>query len=87
MVLSLHHVHMKTPDPKKTIQYYIDNFGATIKGEMNGGYMLDLHGLQINVTTIMATQNHHQYHGIEHLAVETTDFTATMAQPHKVGGE
>ena len=55
MVLSLHHVHMKTPDPKKTIQYYIDNFGATNKGEMNGGYMLDLHGLQINVTTIMAT--------------------------------
>ena len=87
MALSLHHVHLKTPDPKKTIQYYIDNFGATIKGEMTGGYMLDLHGLQINVTTIMATQNHHQFHGIEHLAMETTDFTGTMAKLRANGVE
>ncbi|MSO91587.1 MAG: hypothetical protein EXR01_08500 [Acetobacteraceae bacterium] len=85
MTLSLSHVHLKTPDPKKTIQFYIDNFGATIKGEMASGYQLNLHGLQLNVTTIMATQNHEQHHGIEHLAIESTDYDSTMATVRKNG--
>ena len=80
MTLALQHVHLKTTDPKATIQYYIDNFGATIKGSMpNGGYQLDLHGLQLNVTDKVATQNHEQHYGIEHMAVTTTDYPATMA--------
>ena len=57
MSLAVQHVHIKTEDPKKTIQYYIDNFGATIKARPPGrGINLDLHGLQLNVTDINKEQ-------------------------------
>jgi extradiol dioxygenase family protein len=79
MAITVNHVHHKSTDPKKTAQYYIDNFGATIKGQMAGsGLQLDLHGLQINITEIMTTQNHEQHLGLEHLAVNTDDYTGTM---------
>ena len=31
MAMEIGHVHIKTYDPKKTAQFYIDNFGATTK--------------------------------------------------------
>jgi catechol 2,3-dioxygenase-like lactoylglutathione lyase family enzyme len=81
MALAVQHVHLKTRDPKATMQYYIDNFGATYKAEMAGrGVQLDLHGLQLNITTLIAEQNHEQHYGIEHMAVTTDDYPATMAQ-------
>jgi catechol 2,3-dioxygenase-like lactoylglutathione lyase family enzyme len=81
MTFKVQHVHLKTPDPAETIQFYIKNFGATIKGQMAGnGYQLDLHGLQLNITTKIATQNHEQHYGIEHIALETTDYPGTMAR-------
>ena len=46
MTFAVHHVHLKTPNPRQTAQYYIDNFGATVKAENPGrGLELDLHGL------------------------------------------
>ena len=33
MAMSIGHVHIKTYDPKKTAQFYIDNFGATLKND------------------------------------------------------
>ena len=56
MAMEIGHVHIKTYDPKKTAQFYIDNFGATMKNEApNGNIQLNLHGLQLNVTTISST--------------------------------
>ena len=86
MAFAVQHVHLKTTDPKQTAQYYIDNFGATMKSEIPGrGVQLDLHGLQLNVTTIIAAQNHEQHHGIEHMAVSTEDYAGTMANLRKNG--
>ncbi len=80
MTFALHHVHLKTPDPEATAQFYIANFGATIKARPPGrGINLDLHGLQLNITNINADQNHEQHYGIEHIAVQTDDFDGTMA--------
>jgi catechol 2,3-dioxygenase-like lactoylglutathione lyase family enzyme len=79
MAFTMNHVHLKTPDPDATIKFYIENFGATIKGTMAGGYQLDLHGLQVNVTDKNATQKHHQFYGIEHMAVNTTDYDGALA--------
>ena len=46
MEITIGHVHLKTADPKKTSQFYIDNFGAVMKREVPGrGFQLDLHGL------------------------------------------
>jgi len=80
MALMMNHVHLKTPDVTATVEFYKKNFGATYKADMNGGVQLDLHGLQINITTKMATQNHEQHYGIEHMALTTDDYVGTMAQ-------
>ena len=43
------------------------------------GCQLDLHGVQLNVTTIIADQNHEQHVGIEHIAIETDDYAGAFA--------
>jgi extradiol dioxygenase family protein len=59
MAMQLGHVHVKTrDDPQKVAKFYIDNFGATLKRENPGRRcQLDLHGVQLNVTTINPEQN------------------------------
>ena len=83
----LGHVHIKTrEDPQKVAKFYIDNFGATVKREIPGrGCQLDLHGVQLNVTTIIADQNHEQHVGIEHIAIETDDYAGALANFEKNG--
>ena len=86
MGLTVQHVHLKTREPALTVRYYIENFGATLKGEIPGrGFQLDLHGLQLNITGLIASQNHEQHYGIEHLAVETSDYSGTLAQLRQNG--
>ena len=86
MTFNVQHVHLKTPDPQKTAQFYIDNFGAKMKAEIPGrGVQVDLHGLQLNITTLISAQNHEQHYGIEHMAVDTTDYAGTLAQLRKNG--
>ena len=81
MAYAVQHVHIKTRDPKTTAQFYIDNFAATLKAEIPGrGLRLDLHGLQLNVTGLISSQNHEQHYGIEHIALETDDYPGTVAK-------
>ena len=81
MAFAVQHVHLKTRDPKQTVQFYVENFGATMKAEIPGrGFQLDLHGLQLNITDLIAVQNHEQHYGIEHMAVDTDDYPGTLAQ-------
>src|SRR5213082_2786939 len=81
MAMEIGHVHIKTADPKATTQFYVDNFGATLKREVPGrGFQVDLHGLQLNITTVIPTQNHEQHHGIEHIALQTDDYAGTLAK-------
>ena len=88
MALTVQHVHLKAHNVEKTIQYYIENFSATVKSEMVGrGWQLDLHGLQLNITGIISEQNHAQYYGIEHMAVVTDDYPATIAKLRSNGVE
>ena len=86
MTFAVQHVHLKTRDPNATAQFYIDNFGAKLKGEIPGrGVRVDLHGLQLNITGLIAVQNHEQHYGIEHMAVETDDYAGTLATMRKNG--
>jgi predicted enzyme related to lactoylglutathione lyase len=89
MTMQLGHVHIKTrDDPQKVAKFYIDNFGATVKRETPGrGCQLDLHGVQLNVTTINADQNHEQHVGIEHIAIETDDYPGAVANLKKNGAQ
>ena len=86
MVITFQHVHIKTRDVATTVQYYIDNFGATKKTEIVGrGWQLDLHGTQLNITGVITEQNHEQHYGIEHLAVVTDDYAGTLARVRENG--
>jgi catechol-2,3-dioxygenase len=86
MSFEIGHVHLKCADPKKTADYYINNFGGKLLAEIPGrGFRVDLHGLQLNITVKIDTQNHAQYLGIEHLAVQTDDYASTMATVRKNG--
>jgi predicted enzyme related to lactoylglutathione lyase len=86
MAFAVNHVHLKTPDPAATAKFYVENFGATIKEDAGPrGLRLDLHGLQLNISTIIATQNHEQHLGIEHIALNTDDFTGTLAKLKAAG--
>ena len=80
MGIGVHHVHLKTRDPKKTMQFYVDNLGATLIAEVGRGYRVNLHGLQLNITTLVDTQSREQHHGIEHIAVDTDDYAAALAR-------
>jgi catechol 2,3-dioxygenase-like lactoylglutathione lyase family enzyme len=86
MAISFQHVHIKTRDVAATVQYYIDNFGATRKTEIPGrGWQVDLHGTQLNITTLISEQNHEQHYGIKHMAVTTDDYSGTLARLRENG--
>jgi predicted enzyme related to lactoylglutathione lyase len=88
MALSFQHVHIKTRDVAQTVQYYIENYGATKKAEMPGrGWQLDLHGTQLNITGIISEQHHQQHYGIEHMALVTDDYAGTLATLRENGVE
>ena len=74
MALSLNHVHLKSPDPHKTAQFYIDTLGATKIADVGEvGVRLDLHGLTLNVTRHIETQTREQKYGMEHIAIDADD--------------
>ena len=80
MGFGIHHLHVKTHDPKKTMQFYVDTLGATLIAEVGRGYRVNLHGLQLNITSLIDTQTREQQYGLEHVAVDTDDYTAALAQ-------
>jgi catechol 2,3-dioxygenase-like lactoylglutathione lyase family enzyme len=81
MTIGMHHVHVKTRDPKATLQFYVDNLGATLTADRGArGYTVNLHGLQLNITPIIDSQTREQHYGLEHIAVDTDDYPGTLAR-------
>ena len=81
MAIGIHHVHLKTRDPKQTMQFYVDNLGATLIAEVGArGYRVNLHGLTLNITTLIDTQRREQHYGVEHIAVDTDDYSGALAR-------
>jgi catechol 2,3-dioxygenase-like lactoylglutathione lyase family enzyme len=86
MAFEIQHVHIKTKDPKKTAQFYVDNVGASYVAEIAGrGHRLNLHGLTLNITTIIDAQKHEQHLGIEHIALNTDDYAGTLGKMRENG--
>ncbi len=79
MSLSLNHVHLKSPDPHATAQFYIDTLGATKIADVGEiGVRLDLHGLTLNVTKHIETQTREQKYGMEHIAIDAEDIQGVI---------
>ncbi|MGH7036821.1 MAG: VOC family protein [Stellaceae bacterium] len=86
MAYEIQHVHLKTRDPKATAQFYIDNFGARLLAEIPGrGVQISLSGLQLNITTLIEAQKREQRYGIEHIALETDDYSGMLARLRQNG--
>jgi catechol 2,3-dioxygenase-like lactoylglutathione lyase family enzyme len=82
MAFKINHVHIKTSDPQKTANFFVDNLGGKVTAENRRGaavsYRLDLHGLNMNVTGFLAEQKLEQHYGMEHLALDADDFPGTV---------
>ncbi len=80
MAFKMNHIHLKTPDPEKTAQFYVDTLGAKIVGQAGAnGLRLDLHGLSVNITKFIEGQSREQIYGIEHIAIDTDDLDNVVA--------
>jgi lactoylglutathione lyase len=79
MALKLNHLHIKTKDPEKTARFYVDTFGAKILSKSpRGGYRVDLLGLDLNITDLLADQTREQKYGMEHIAIDTDELDALV---------
>ena len=93
----VNHIHLKSPDPKKTAQWYVDMFGATVVSEGRGlgdssTVRMDIDGTRINVTSAPAGETLPEgtaisHYGLEHFGFGTDDIDAAMAKLEAGGAE
>ena len=90
MAFRINHLHLKSPEPRKTVDWYVENVGAKIVSERtapNGRttYRLDLHGVPLSVTEFLEEQKLGQFYGLEHVAIDADDFAAQVAKIKAAG--
>jgi len=61
MGFRINHLHLKTPDPRTTADFYVEFAGAKIVSERAGPdgrktFRLDLHGVPLNITDYLPEQ-------------------------------
>jgi catechol 2,3-dioxygenase-like lactoylglutathione lyase family enzyme len=90
MAFKINHLHLKTPDPRKTANFYLEYLGAKIVSERttpNGrtSLRLNLHGVELNVTDFLEEQKLEQFYGLEHVAIDTDNFAGEVAKIRAAG--
>jgi lactoylglutathione lyase len=89
MAFQINHIHIKTRDPRKTVEWFVKNLGAKIAAENKSGdkvaFRLDLHGLGMNVTDFLDGQKLEQHYGMEHLALDTDDLSGEVEKLKAAG--
>jgi catechol 2,3-dioxygenase-like lactoylglutathione lyase family enzyme len=83
MGFRVNHLHLKTPDPRRTVDFYVKFAGAKIVSERTGAdgkisFRLDLHGVPLNVTDYLTDQKLEQHYGLEHVAIDAENFAAEV---------
>jgi len=90
MAYRINHLHLKTPDPQATADWYVKHVGAKIASERTGPdgrktFRLNLHGVELNVTDFLTDQKLEQFYGLEHVAIDTDDFAGQVAKIKAAG--
>jgi catechol 2,3-dioxygenase-like lactoylglutathione lyase family enzyme len=90
MAFRINHLHLKTPNPKKTADFYVEYCGAKILKEYNrpngtANYCVDLHGVELNVTEYLEEQKLAQFYGLEHVAIDTNNFDGEVKKIKSAG--
>lgn len=79
MTFKMNHLHLKTKDPEKTAQFYVETMGAKVVNRSPSGTIrIDLHGLEINVSEFLQQQKREQKYGMEHLAIDTDELDSLI---------
>jgi len=85
-MLKLNHLHLNTREPEETVKFYVENLGATVLNRSpRGGYRLNLHGLELNVTKFLADQTREQKYGMEHIAIDTDELDTVVEKLKRQG--
>ncbi len=98
MVTAFHHVHIKSKDPRGSVQWWVDMFGAKVLPEFEFGTMLftpvDMDGVQINITghapeeaAGMADPQSIPFFGLEHIGLLVDDMDDVLARFAEQGRE
>src|SRR6266478_3204037 len=90
MAFRINHLHLKTPNPKKTADFYVEYTGAkvvkeNIRPDGSKNFRLDLHGVELNITEFLEEQKLDQFYGLEHVAIDTDDFASEVANIKSAG--
>jgi len=90
MAFRINHLHLKTPNPKKTADFYVEYCGAKILKEYKrpndtANYRVDLHGVELNVTEYLEEQKLAQFYGLEHVAIDTNNFDGEVKKIKSAG--
>src|SRR6266536_435018 len=90
MAFRINHLHLKTPDPKKTADFYVEYTGAKVVKENtrpdgSKNYRLNLHGVELNVTQFLEEQKLGQFYGLEHVAIDSNNFDGEVAKIKSAG--
>jgi catechol 2,3-dioxygenase-like lactoylglutathione lyase family enzyme len=90
MTYKINHLHLKTPDPRKTADWYVQHVGAKIVSERktptgHTAFRLNLHGLELSVTEFLEEQKLGQFYGLEHVAIDTDNFAGEVAKIKAAG--
>jgi len=96
MAFSLHHIHIKSKDPRASAVWWMDMFGGRILPEIEFKSMLftpvEFDGVRLNITTpapgeddIIADVPLIPYLGLEHIGIETDDLDAILSRFEEQG--
>lgn len=94
MAHGFHHVHIKSPNPRKTAQWWADVFGAKLMPEHGPFCPVELDGVLINISGVspeeaetMAQGTAEGNFGLEHVGLTTDDLDADLARLREHGLE
>jgi catechol 2,3-dioxygenase-like lactoylglutathione lyase family enzyme len=92
------HGHIKSPDPRRTAQWWADVFSAELLPEFGGGSTLfcpiQIDGVKINISSPSAAEAEQMgmgdagvHYGLEHLGLQTDDLDTDLARLREQGLE
>ena len=90
MGFKINHLHLKTPDPRKTVDWYVKHVGAKVISERPApdgktAFRINLHGVELSVTDFLKDQKLEQFYGLEHVAIDAEDFAGEVARIKAAG--
>jgi catechol 2,3-dioxygenase-like lactoylglutathione lyase family enzyme len=90
MAFRINHLHLKTPNPQKTADFYVEYTGAkvvkkNIRPDGSENFRLDLHGVELNITEFLEEQKLGQLYGLEHVAIDTNNFDGEVSKIKTAG--